>query len=163
MTARATSIERHTTWVLALDGQRAHLFSFTDADATLVPIEGWLSGDAERHAGEDAAHRIAGDHPHSGHARHAKNPKADPHFRRKEDFIKAVAGHINHACATNAFDSLVIAAPPAALGELRHDLSAQVHKRIKSELHQDLTKIPDHELPKHLAKDLPVGLHTPKR
>jgi protein required for attachment to host cells len=163
MTARGAMIERHKTWVLVVDGARARLFAFSDHDAALVPVDFWLSPDAERLAGEAVAHRIGGDHPHGGHARHAKDPKADPHFHRKEDFLDAVATRINQACAGGAFDRLILVAPATALGTLRHDLSPAVHERIKSELAQDLTKIPDHALIEHLARDLPIPLHAPRR
>ena len=40
-------IERHKTWVLAVDGARARLFTYSDHDAALVPVDFWLSPDAE--------------------------------------------------------------------------------------------------------------------
>ena len=163
MTARGTMIERHKTWVLALDGARARLFAFSDHDAALAPVDIWLSPDAERHAGEGAAHRIGGGHPHAGHARHAKEPKTDPDYRRKEDFLDAVAKRINQACADGAFDRLIVVAPATVLGTLRADLSPAVHQRLTIELAQDLTKVPDHALAEHLAHDLPVPVRAPRR
>jgi protein required for attachment to host cells len=163
MAARGTMIERHKTWVVVVDGARARLFKFTDRDAALRPVDFWISADAERHAGEAQAHRNGAGDPHAGHARHAKDPKADPHFRRKEDFLDAVATRINRACADGAFDRLIVVAPATALGALRQDLSQAVQERITIELAQDLTRIPDHALAEHLAHDLPIALHAPRR
>jgi protein required for attachment to host cells len=162
MTARGTMAEQHRTWVVALDGARARVFAFTDRDAALAPVTEWLSPDAHRLAGDGDAHRLGHAEEHAGHARHAKDPKADPYFRRKQEFIGAVARNINQACADRTFDSLVVVAPAQALGALRSELSPAAQERIKTELVQDLTKVPDHEIAEHLARDLPVHTHAPR-
>lgn len=156
MTARGTMVERHKTWVLAVDGARARVLAFSDHDPALVQVDDWLSPDAHRQASEADGHRLDSAHPHAGHARHAKEPKNDPNFRRKQDFLDAVAERINQACAEGAFESLIVVAPAQALGTLRRDFSKAVQERIKTELVQDVAKVPDHALAEHLARDLPV-------
>jgi len=162
MTARGTMVERRRTWVIAIDGARARVFTYSDRNAALVPIDAWLSRDARRTASDAAARRLGEGEPHAGHARHAKDPKADPHFRRKLDFLKAVADTINQRGAEQAFDSLIVVAPAPALAVLRHDLSPEVQERITIELAQDLTRIPGHYLPAHLARELPTPLRAPR-
>ena len=50
----------------------------------------------------------------------------------------------------SAFDRLVIAAAPAALGDLRPALSEEVRRAILAELPKDLTKVPTARLAEHL-------------
>ena len=42
-------------------------------------------------------------------------------------------------------------APPGVVTELKHSLSKSTAKVVVKELHKDLTKVPDHELTKHLS------------
>ncbi len=50
-----------------------------------------------------------------------------------------------------AFDRLVIVAPPQVLGALRGALSSTVRARVASEVSKDLMNCSSYELPKHLG------------
>ena len=51
--------------------------------------------------------------------------------------------------AAGAFDRLIIAAAPTALGSLRAALSEAVGKTVTGELPKDLTKTPTNDLASH--------------
>jgi protein required for attachment to host cells len=161
MTTRGTMIERTRpgSW---WDGARARLFAFSDHDAALVPVDFWLSPDAERLAGEAEAHRIAAA-IRTLVMRAMRRSRRPIRISTARRLPRRGGERINQACAEGTFDQLILVAPATALGTLRHDLSPAVHERIKSELAQDLTKIPDHALVEHLARDLPIPLHAPRR
>jgi protein required for attachment to host cells len=56
------------------------------------------------------------------------------------------------AAARRRFDALVLIAPPQALGDLRKALAGGVRAKVAAELAKDLTNVPLHELPRHLAE-----------
>jgi protein required for attachment to host cells len=66
-------------------------------------------------------------------------------------FAQEVAAVLENARQRNEFQHLVVVAPPKALGDLRAGFSDALHDRVTAELHKDLTKIPIHDLPSHLA------------
>jgi protein required for attachment to host cells len=88
--------------------------------------------------------------------RHAIDPAQDPHRELKRAFAGRIASLIEERLAENAFDRLVLVAPPVTLGDLRSALSKSVKERVSAELDNDLTNTPIEELPKHLAAILTV-------
>ena len=61
-----------------------------------------------------------------------------------------------HGLERNAYDRLVIVAPPVALGDLRTAISDQVRALVVGEIARDLTKIPNSEVAEHLKEVLIV-------
>ena len=57
---------------------------------------------------------------------------------------------LDKASGANAFDRLVLVAPPQTLGELRIALKKRTSARITAELAKNLTNVPIHDLPGHL-------------
>ncbi len=51
---------------------------------------------------------------------------------------------------SNAFDRLIVVAPPAMLTELRKMIGPNVREKIIAEIAEDLTKIPNSEISTHL-------------
>ena len=78
------------------------------------------------------------------------------HRALKRAFAERIASLVEQRLAENAFDRLVLVAPPVTLGDLRDALSSSVRQRVLAELDNDLTNTPKEELPKHLAAILPV-------
>ena len=64
--------------------------------------------------------------------------RRDLHEAEEENFLKRVADRIGEADRQKAFDHLVIAAPPRALGLLRNKLSDNARQRIRAEASKDL-------------------------
>ena len=66
------------------------------------------------------------------------------------DFIALVAEEKEAQHCRNQFDQLVLIAPPGVLTELKQKLSKPIAKIVVSDLQKDLTKVPDHDLAKHI-------------
>ncbi len=49
-----------------------------------------------------------------------------------------------------AFDRLLVAAPPAMLGDLRPHFAREIERCIVADVHEDLTHLSDHEIWEHL-------------
>jgi protein required for attachment to host cells len=142
---------RKTTWVVIADGMRARILKWEGADRFTPAIKDELY-DASVHG---FARDLKSDAPGrafdtgSG-ARHAMQPRHDPHEMAKERFDRHVAAVVNDAAARKAFDRLVLAAPPKALGVLRDALGEPARKCVVGEVHKDLIRTPLDQLADHL-------------
>jgi protein required for attachment to host cells len=81
-------------------------------------------------------------------------PKTDIHEVQRDAFAREIAQMLNLAGHNNEFDALVLAAPPAFLGDLRKHLSDAVAGRVSGELDKNLTSAAERELPGRLQEVL---------
>jgi protein required for attachment to host cells len=98
---------------------------------------------------------LGSDHPgaalHTGSsAHHALTPRHDLHLLEKQKFAQAVAAQLNAAAAADAFDELVIVAPPHTLSAIRQELDSATDSKIIGTLPKDLVKTPDEDLWPHV-------------
>ena len=85
-----------------------------------------------------------------GHGRSAME-QTDFHTQEEDRFLKEIAGLLDAEVKAGHVKSLVIVAPPRALGVLRPAYSHDLRKALHGELDKDLVKMPVHEIEKHLA------------
>ena len=140
-----------TIWFLIADGVRARLLKHKQGEASLRPAldhefigTNLLSSDL---ASDRAGRALGSDRS----ASHAVQSKTDPHRHEEVAFAHEIAGILEKARKRDAFDQLVVVAPPKALGDLRSAFTKPLRERIKAELNKDLTTVPIHELSKHLS------------
>jgi protein required for attachment to host cells len=144
------------TLVVLVDGERARFLSGLGRceEFTAVP-PGELSDPETRKQNRE----LASDKPGRAYSTADGTPSAmettDFQRREKQLFARTVAQALDKVTSEETYDRLIIAAPPTALGDLRAAISKQTAGRITSEVAKDLTKIPDHELRRHLADVLP--------
>lgn len=145
------------TWIVIADGMHARILRQDAPGAALVPA---LDQEMVDPAVHGFARDLKSDQPGrafdtgSG-ARHAMEPRHDPHVLEKAQFARRVAALVNEAAGRNAFAKLVLVAPPKTLGELRQDLDTQARQRVTGELARDLVRMPLKELRDHLKDLLP--------
>ena len=142
------------TWIVITDAAhaRAHLSLRPGDPMTRVPEFDFAESIPKAH--DLAGHQPGSSQPSVGSAHHTVGD-SDPRRDMKHKFAVRVAHELEAALQRGAFDRLVIAAPPAMLGDLRAELSKQVAAVVIAELHKDLVKTPDHELASHF-KDVPA-------
>jgi protein required for attachment to host cells len=75
----------------------------------------------------------------------------DWHDLAERKFAGEVADAVNAACHNGGPKSIVVAAPPRTLAELRARFSETVRQRIIAEVDKDLTKHPVYEIERHLT------------
>ena len=78
----------------------------------------------------------------------------DWHRLAEDRFIDAVANIMDRDLRAGEFETLIVVAPPIALGEYRKVVSPGVAKVTTLEIGKDLTKHPNAEIAKHVAKAL---------
>ncbi len=136
-------MKKTVTWILIADGTQARVLEHNGPGKGLTMVKG-LDWSIEPLQSQD----INADRP--GRAqRGAMEPSTDPVEHREAEFVRSVASVLDRKALDGAFDRLVIAAAPIALGNLRKVMSDHVKKAIVAELDKDLTNLPTPQLDKH--------------
>jgi protein required for attachment to host cells len=154
-----TEVERmkkKVTWILVADGARARILMNEGPGKGLRPaVDGEFTHELPptRDLGSDRPGRLQA---RGQSARDAITPHVDWHQFEKTKFGKEMAKLLDDAVDRNAFDRLVLVAPPRMLGDLRAALAPKTRALVQGELDKDLTHVPLHELPSHLANVIPL-------
>ena len=75
----------------------------------------------------------------------------DKHDQSEQAFLKNLMERLDAAAVAGKFKSLVVVAPPRALGLLRQAYSKHVRQALRDEIDKDLVKMPVHEIEQHLT------------
>lgn len=141
-------MKKTVTWVLIADGAQARVLENTGPGKGLHLVDG-LNWAIEPLQAQD----INSDKPgrsHTSIGRSGMEPKTDPVDHRETEFLKTVAAELERRQQNGAYDRLIIAAAPIALGDIRKSISQNVKKTVVAELNKDLTNIPIAKLSDHL-------------
>ncbi|MFG1461575.1 host attachment family protein [Xanthobacter sp. DSM 24535] len=137
-------------WVLVCDGAKSLLFR-NDGDAELLNLKAvdvLSQPDAPaRDLGTERPGRVYQSH---GAARSAVGD-VDRHAQAEADFLAALAIQLGKIVQQNEVNSLVIVAPPRALGILRKHLPPAVRDVLTAEVPKDLASLSTPEIERHLA------------
>lgn len=136
------------TWVLIADGTQARVLENTGHGTGLKTVEGLVWSIPPLQAGDINTDR-PGNAP-SGSNGGTFEPKTNAADHREANFVREVAEAIDKQASQRAYDKLIVAASPVALGTLRKAFSPQVQQTIIAELDKNLTNIPTQQLEKHL-------------
>ena len=144
-------MKQQPTWILIADGARARVIESAGSGHGLAEVKG-----LDLRADHRPSHEIMSDRPPRSHesvgpARHAVEPRTDPHRELKRTFAHLLAQVLDERLARHEFDRLVLVAPPQFLGDLRNALSNKLRAALIGELAKDLIKLPDSELASHLS------------
>jgi len=138
------------TWILVCDGAKGRIFLNSGPGKGLSVVNGAKFQSDHAKTSDIGSERPGRTHERANSARHAMEPRVDWHEFGKKEFAKGLAGILDKAAGENAFDRLVLVAPPKTLGELRSCLDAQTAKRVHGEIDKDLTQMTEHELQPYL-------------
>ena len=144
----------HRLWIVVADGEHARVLIAGEAPGQLTTDKAFDSKDAHRRAADFGRDSPGRAFDNAGVARHAFEPRVDPHLAAKRDFLHWLADWIDDAAGRDAFDRLSVIAPARALASLQESLGPAARSRLIGTLDKDLVKIPDHEIPVHLSWDL---------
>jgi len=131
-------------WALVADGQHAR---FLERE---VPFGAWreragealeIANPRSREQGTERPGRV---HESSGTARHAIEPRTDPHREAKRLFARRLAERLE--ASAGQYQRLTLVAPPHFLGDLREELGEAARRKLRGTLDKDLTHAPLAEL-----------------
>jgi len=77
--------------------------------------------------------------------------QTDFHEQSEQRFLTELAKRLEAAVTAGDMKSLILVAPPRALGLLRQAASGNLRHAIRAEIDKDYVKLPVHEIEKHLA------------
>ena len=137
-------------WVIVCDGAKALVLE--NIGDTMFPNlktrEVYEHDDPKSHEiGTDAPGRSSNS---VGSARSAME-QTDWHDQAERAFLEDLAGRLDAAVTAGETNSIVMVAPPRALGVLRHAYSPNLKKALRAEVDKDFVKMPVHEIEKHLV------------
>ncbi|MCG9917073.1 MAG: host attachment family protein [Phenylobacterium sp.] len=117
-----------TTWIVVADGDQARIFEERQRAGEVREVEahrmGRVGGDYPRAAAHGATV-----HDRAGYGQHGAGEHA-PHQEAEDRFLERVAESLVEPLRHNTFESLVIMAPPRALGVLRQALPKAAQARL---------------------------------
>jgi len=142
---------RHGDWVIVCDGKKALVLENTGDEKALQlqTREVYEHPDPKTHElGTDAPGRSFNS---VGTARSAVE-QTDWHDQEEQRFLHKLSSHLDAAVVAGKAKSLILVAPPRALGVLRSALSSHVLGALRAEIDKDFVKLPLHEIEKRLVE-----------
>lgn len=140
-------------WVAVMDGAKAIVLSNegTAFEPRLKVVHAMAQDNPPtRDQGRDRPGRmndVSGPHKSSMEA-------PDLHQRAEDTFIASVMDALEREAAKGAFDKIVLAAPPVALGTARKEIGAQLKSRLVKEIAADYVKMSVADIAKAVEKVL---------
>lgn len=139
------------TLILVADGQRSRALMSEGPSSRLQEVPEFVHENPLPRTSDLVTDRLPRTHDSVGQGRHAVEPHSDPHRELKASFAVALAKELDRLALAKAYDRVVLVAPPAFLGDLRHAISAHVRALIHGEVAKDLTHVPDTDIRPHLG------------
>ena len=137
-------------WVVVCDGAKALILeNLGDGmHPNLKTREVHEQADAKTHEqGTDAPGRSI----NSVGARRSAMEQTDWHEQDEQRFLTDLAGRLDAAVTAGETKSVIVVAPPRALGVLRQAYSDGLRHAVRAEIDKDYVRMPVHEIEKALA------------
>jgi protein required for attachment to host cells len=143
-------MKKTVTWILVADGAQAQVFEHGGPGKGLAAVKDLHFEEKHLKAQDIMADRPGRSFASAGPGtRSAMEYSSNPVEVREERFVRALADKLEVLRQQGRFDRLIIAAAPAALGDIRPALSDGVKDTVIAELPKDLTNIPQPQLDRH--------------
>jgi protein required for attachment to host cells len=76
--------------------------------------------------------------------------QTDWHLQSEQEFLRRLAGELDHAVTSGKTEHIILVAPPRALGMLRKSATDHLHGAIKAEVAHDYVKLPVGDIERRL-------------
>ena len=146
----ANVLVRQGDWVVVCDGKKALVLENV-GDTKFLNLK---TREVYEHP-DQKTHELGTDAPGRsfssvGNGRSAME-QTDWHDQEEQRFLHKLAGHLDAEINAGNAKSLIMVAPPRALGVLRQAYSQNLRNALRAEIDKDFVKLPVHEIEKHLA------------
>jgi protein required for attachment to host cells len=137
-------------WVVVCDGSRALILeNVGDAKFPNLRTREVFEQKSARTSEQGAD--VPGRTFNSVGARRSAMAQTDWHDQAEREFLRDLIGRLDAAVGAGHAKSLVIVAPPRALGIIRPAYSAALRAAVRQEVDKDFVKMPVHEIEKRLV------------
>ena len=106
----------------------------------LLEIEDLVHPEGRMHEGDLVSDSPGSDGGTTGQGRHVIDDETSAREQQNIDFATQIAHRLERGRKEDAFDELVLIAPPAFLGILRNRLSKTLMERVSLEIDKNLVK-----------------------
>jgi protein required for attachment to host cells len=141
---------RHGDWVVVCDGKKALVLENV-GDTKVLNLktrEVHEQPDQKTHEqGTDAPGRSI----NSIDSRRSAMEQTDWHEQEEERFLRRLASHLDAEINAGNAKSVIMVAPPRALGVLRQAYSHNLRNVLRAEIDKDFVKMPVDQIERHLA------------
>jgi protein required for attachment to host cells len=149
-------MKQNRTWIVVADGAKARILLYKPHQKGVQQLP-----DGEFHDMNVPTHELVTDrqprvHDSVGAARHAVEPRIDPHKQREEQFLTRIATNLEHAEQRGEFEHLVVVAPATAMGDLRKAFGPSLQKRVFAEIVHDYAHQSNDYVYEHIKDSLPL-------
>jgi protein required for attachment to host cells len=83
---------------------------------------------------------------------HSAMEQTDWHDLEEQRFLAQLAARLDKAVLCGETPSLIVVAPPRAIGVLRKAFSSHVRQAVRAEVEKDYVKLPVDEITRHLVQ-----------
>ena len=141
---------KHGEWVVVCDGAKALILENTGDGKfpNLKTVQVLEQKDL-------ATHLVGADKPGRTHSSvglgSSSVTQTDWHDQSEQAFLTDLAQRLDGDVTAGKVKSMILVAPPRALGMIRHAYSHTLRGAIRSEIDKDLVKHPVHDIEKHLT------------
>lgn len=142
--------KKSTIWFVVADGGHARIIQRNQDGFSQV--SSMSSIDAQHESKDIGADKPGRTQDSVGNARHAIEPRSDPHELAKQAFAQEVAAAVNAGAQRNAFAQLLLVALPKTLHIIKAGLTGAAAARLIGEHAKDFVKLPDRDLNDRLAE-----------
>jgi protein required for attachment to host cells len=125
-------MKQPSTWVATFDEASWRIFSFNGVPRRLEEIAEERRSGPHKPSFADRPGRV---HASVGERRSGMAPRTDPEHRLETAFVEAVAARLAAKAEAGAFDRLIVAAAPRALGAFRATTPKSLTAKVVRELH----------------------------
>lgn len=143
-----------TLWVVVADGSRGKIYVQEQVDSELVEKQDIVHPDSRLHDRDLTSDRAGSDGGAVGQGPHVMDTRTEAHKHELATFAREINQQLEAGRSQNAFDRLVLMAPPTFLGMLRSSMKDEVKKRVVGELDKELVKQSAREIQDHLKQAL---------
>lgn len=149
MSSKSVKIEPGE-WIIVCDGSKA-LFLQNAGDAKFPNLQ--TREVMEQKA--PATSEIGSDRPGRSHSSVGPGRSAveqtDFHTQQEVEFLRSIMTRLDAAAQAGQMKSIIIVAPPRAIGVLRQHYTHALKKAVREEIQKDYVRMPVYEIEKHLA------------
>ena len=138
-------------WVVVCDGAKALVLENTGDEKfpNLKTLEVFEQKDLATH--ELGAEKPGRAYSPAGHGVRGTIETTDWHDQAERDFLVQLVKHLDAALAAGKVKSLIVVAPPRALGMMRPAYSHALKSAVRAEIDKDLVKHPVDRIEKQLT------------
>ena len=137
-------------WVIVCDGAKALVLE-NNGDEKFPNLQTReVHEQKNARTGEIGTDAPGRSHSSVGHGRSAVE-QTDFHDLAEREFLVGLMGRLNAAIEAGETKSLIVIAPPRALGVIRQAYTHNLKHAVRKEIDKDFVKMPVHEIEKHLT------------